>query len=80
MPYSILIHIQNTDPVMGEVDELPEKSDTMVAVKNPRRQDGKDIPYLAENVTLVYWPVDKLNYIEVLASGDEEELISFVRE
>lgn len=80
MAYSLLIHIQNADPVLGEVDELPGKADTMVLLKNPRRQDGKDLPYLAENVSTVYWPIERLNYIEVLASGEEEEIIGFVRE
>jgi hypothetical protein len=49
-------------------------------VRNPRRLDGKDIHYLAENVVTVIWPIDKLNFIEVLASEEEEEIISFVRE
>lgn len=80
MTYTLLLHVQNSDPVMGETDELPNATDTMVVVKNPRRMDGKDLHYLAENVLTVYWPIDKINFIEVLSEGEEEEIIGFVRE
>lgn len=80
MTYTLVIHIQNSDPVMGEADELPSPSDTMVMVKNPRRVDGKDLHYLAENAMTVYWPIERINFIEVLSEGEEEEIIGFVRE
>ena len=77
---TLIIHIQNEDPVLGEVDELPSPSDLMLVVKNPRRRDGKDISYLDANVMTVIWPISRVNFIEVMSSGDEEEIISFVRE
>ena len=80
MTYTLVIHVQNSDPVMGETDELPSPTDTMIVVKNPRRMDGKDLHYLAENVLTVYWPLDRINFIEVLSEGEEEEIIGFVRE
>lgn len=77
---SVLVHIQNEDPVLGEMDALPGVTDTLVVVKNPRRKDGKDIHYLETNVSTVVWPLTRVNYIEVMPSGEEEEIISFVRE
>ena len=49
-------------------------------VRNPRRVDGKDLTYLAENVTLVYWPIERMNFIEVLSDEEEEKIFGFVRE
>lgn len=80
MPFTLVLHVQNQDPVMGEVDEIPSPTTTLIALKNPRRMDGKDLHYLAENVVTVLWPVDKLNFIEVLMGEEEEQLIGFVRE
>lgn len=77
---SVIIHIQNEDPVLGEIDELPAASALLVIVKNPRRRDGKDLPYIDMNVNTVIWPTSRINFIEVLPSGEEEEIISFVRE
>ena len=80
MAYTLVVHIQNSDPVVGEADALPGPSDTMVVLKNPRRLDGKDISYLAENVLTVYFPLERIHFIEVLSEGEEEEIIGFVRE
>jgi hypothetical protein len=76
----VLVHIQNEDPVLGEMDALPGCADTMVLVKNPRRKDGKDIHYLEANVSTVMWPIYKISFIELMPAGDEEQIISFVRE
>ena len=77
---SVLIHINNEDPVLGEVDALPSPTDVTVMVKNPRRRDGKDLHYLEANVSTVIWPMNRINFIEIMPSGEEEEIISFVRE
>ncbi|MCK4897777.1 MAG: hypothetical protein KAS38_03295 [Anaerolineales bacterium] len=80
MPYTLILHIVNTDPVVGEVDELPSPTDSLVAISNPRMRDGTDVEYLAENITIVYYPVDRINFIEVITGVEDEEIIGFVRE
>ncbi len=77
---TIILHILNEDPVLGEIDDLPSPSDQIITVKNPRRRDGKDISYLDTNVMTVIWPISRISFIEIMSSGDEEEIISFVRE
>jgi hypothetical protein len=77
---TLILHVQNQDPVMGEVEEMPSPTDSLVILKNPRRVDGKDLHYLAENVTTVLWPVDRLNFIEVMSSEEEDQIMGFVRE
>jgi len=77
---SVIIHISNEDPVLGEIDDLPGAGDSIILVKNPRRRDGKDIAAIDPNVMLVIWPFTRVNYIEVLPSGEEEEIITHVRE
>ncbi len=77
---SIIMHIYNEDPVLGEIDELPKSDDTMLVVKNPRRRDGKDLQYLDVNVNKTIWPLSRISFIEVLPSGKEEEIITVVRE
>jgi hypothetical protein len=80
MPITVVLHVQSAEPILCEVDELPDPGDQSIRVKNPRRIDGKDLSYLAENVQTVIWPLDKLNFIEVLTSEEEEKVIGFVRE
>jgi len=80
MSIPIILHIKNTEPILGEIDEAPKLSDTIIKVSNPRTRDGKDLILLQHNVVTVYWPVSAINFIEVLPSEDQERLIGFVRE
>jgi hypothetical protein len=80
MAYSIILHIAGESSILGEIEELPKSTDTIIMVSNPRMRDGKDIHYLEHNVVKVIWPIDKLTLIEILESEEEESLIGFVRE
>ena len=80
MPITILLHIAGEEPIVGEIDELPQPSDNMLVVQNPRKRDGKDLHYIDNQVTTVIWPWSRINFIEVLPSGEEDRIIGFVRE
>ena len=80
MPQTIILHISGEPSIVGEMEELPKPSDTLLIVSNPRLRDGKDVHYLEHNVVKVIWPVDKITLIEILESEEEENLIGFVRE
>jgi len=81
MAISVILHISNEEPIAGEIEEIPASGDTVLIVSNPRRRDGKDLTYISEeDVTTVIWPWDKINFLEILPSEDEEEIIGFVRE
>jgi len=77
---SVIVHIMNEDPVIGEIENIPSPGDVLLIVKNPRKKEGKDLQYIEPNVTTVIWPVSRINFIEVLPTGDEDEIITFVRE
>jgi hypothetical protein len=80
MATTVLLHLSGEDPVLGEIEEVPTATDTIVTINNPRRRDGKDLPYLDGNVVTVVWPMHRVNFIEILPTAEEEELIGFVRE
>lgn len=77
---TLLLHIMNEDPILGECENLPGVSDYLIMLKNPRKRDGKDLIYLDPNVTQVYWPITRINFIEIVPTGEDDEIISFVRE
>jgi hypothetical protein len=79
MAFTVLIHIANEQPILAEMEKLPAP-DTIIIVQNPRGRDGKDLTFLAQNVTTVVWPVSRLTYLEVLPSEQEEKVVGFVRE
>jgi len=80
MTYKLLFHLHNDDPLIGEVDELPDRTDQIITINNPRRKDGKDIHYLEGNVVTIILPVVRITFIEILPSELEEKIISFVKD
>jgi hypothetical protein len=80
MPTTVQIHVNNEDPIVAEIESLPDSADTLIVASNPRMRDGKDVRYLAPNVTMLILPVSRINFIQVLPSGDEEKVIGFVRD
>ncbi len=80
MPYTVIIHPTGEEPIIGEVENLPQTTDLIITINSPRRIDGKELHYLTESVLTVIWPINRLNFIEVLPTKAEEEIIGFVRE
>lgn len=80
MSISIIMHLTNEDPVVGELENLPEQSDQVVIINNPRLKDGKDLHYLESEVTTMIVPWHRINFIEIIPSAELEDIITFVRE
>jgi len=80
MAYGVILHVAGDVPIFGEIEELPDASSTIITVSNPRSREGKDLHYLQAEVVQVIWPIEKLNFIEIMPSEDDEQIIGFVRE
>jgi hypothetical protein len=81
MSITLILHIANEDPVLCEVEELPDVHDQIIIVHNPRLRDGKDLHYLSDEVTMMILPWHRVTFIEVMPSSqDLDDVITFVRE
>ena len=81
MSTTIILHIANEEPILCEVEKMPEPTDQIVTISNPRRRDGKDLHYLEDEVTTMIVPWHRVTFVEVMPSAAEmEEVITFVRE
>ena len=80
MTHTLVFHIHNDDPIVGDVDELPGRNDQLITINNPRRKDNKDIHYLDGNVVTIILPVVRITFIELLPNESEEGIISFVKD
>jgi hypothetical protein len=77
---TLQIHMMNEEPIVAEVEALPAPDDNLIVAMNPRQRDGKDLRFLAANVTTVLLPVNRVIYIQVLPSTEEERIVGFVRD
>lgn len=80
MTHTVIVHLNNEDPVVGEVEQLPAPTDTLLTLHNPRRRDGKDVPYISVGILTVILPLRQITFIEVSSGEGEEQIITFVRD
>ena len=80
MPYEVILHLQNEDPVLAEMDSLPDPTHQCVYIVNPRRRDGRSLHYVTEGATSFIFPWSRITFIEVMESEDDKEVVEFFRE
>ena len=74
---TVIVHLVSQDPILAEVDKLPDVSDQMVTLLNPRARDGKSLHYVGDQTLSVILPVHRITFIEVLpdeAGQDDVDL------
>lgn len=77
---SVIVHINNEDAVVCEMEDMPETGSVYITLLNPRFRDGGDLHYLDENVTSMMLPWHRVNFVQILPSGETEDVIGFVRD
>ncbi len=72
MTYMLLVHLANEDPIIVETENLPAENATCIIGMHPRRRDNKEVHFILPDVTQVIFPMGRINFVEVLPSGEEE--------
>jgi hypothetical protein len=80
MSYTVLVHLSNEDPIVAEMEKLPDPQDQIIVVSNPRMRDGKEIHYVMPEVQTLIFPWNRVTFIEVMPTEEEEDIVSFIRE
>jgi hypothetical protein len=80
MSVTVIVHIVNEEPIVCEVDELPDPLAQSMLLNNPRMRDGKELGFLEEDVSRIIVPWHRINYVQVLPSAEAEDIIGFVRD
>ena len=76
---SLIVHINNEDAIVCEMEEMPNPDAAFMVLHNPRLRDGNDLHYLDEEVTSMMVPWHRVNFVQILPSAETEEVIGFVR-
>jgi hypothetical protein len=80
MAIEVIIHLHNEDPIVAELDEMPQPTDQSIVLTNPRRRDGRSVHYITEGATAFIFPWTRISFIEVMAAEEEAEVVEFFRE
>lgn len=81
MAITILIHMVGEDPIVAEVNQMPNSADQFLICQGPHRRDGKDVSYLQPETHSMLIPWHRIHCVEFLTPAEaREEVITFVRE
>lgn len=69
---TLLVHINNAEPIKIDVEDMPKPTDFAILGKNPREKTDKDVGWIEEGVTTVMFPWWRVTFIEVLPSAEDE--------
>lgn len=69
MPYKIILHISNEDPITADMDQLPTSSSTIISFKNPKTRDGKQINWASVGSTSFIMPLHRISFIEIIGEA-----------
>ncbi len=78
--YTLYVHIEGLETSVMDVEELPKETDTLIVGRNPRKRDGKVLPYLLDEVNTIIIPLNRITFIELMSEQEDEELETFIRE
>ena len=80
MTVTVIVHIANEEPIVCEIESLPDAKDQLILLSNPRLRDGKELKYLEEEVSRMVVPWHRINFVQILPSAEAEDVIGFVRD
>ena len=79
--YEVVIHLHNEDPILAEMEMLPDPTHQSIMITNPRRRDGKALSYVTEGARVFVFPWSRISFIEVMGGEEaEKEVEEFFRE
>lgn len=80
MSIEVILHLHNEDPVLAEMEKLPNPADQCVTITHPRRRDGQSLHYITEGATAFIFPWSRISFIEVMEAEEAEEIVEFFRD
>jgi hypothetical protein len=80
MSMEVIVHLFNEDPIIAEMENMPDPTHQTVVLTNPRRRDGRALHYVTEGATAFIFPWSRITFIEIMETEEEKEVVEFFRE
>jgi hypothetical protein len=80
MSMEVVIHLLNEDPILAELEEMPDPTHQSIVITNPRRRDGRPLHYVTDGATSFIFPWNRITFIEIMETEEAREVIEFFRD
>ena len=76
----VILHVLNEDPILADMEAMPDPTHQTVYITNPRHRDGRPVHYITEGATGFLFPMTRISFIEIMEAEKSEEVVEFFRE
>ena len=80
MAIEVILHVMNEDPIVAEMEAMPDPTHQSIVIQNPRRRDGRALHYVTEGATSFIFPWSRITFIEIMETEEAKEVVEFFRE
>lgn len=80
MSLEVIVHLLNEDPILAELEDMPDPTHQSIVLTNPRRRDGRPLHYITEGATVFIFPWNRITFIEIMETEEAREVVEFFRE
>jgi|SwirhisoilCB2_FD_contig_91_2051501_length_1215_multi_10_in_0_out_0_3 hypothetical protein len=81
MAIRVILHVHNEDPIVAEVDDLPDPSHNYLLIRNPRKRDGKVLNHVTDGATAFIYPWTRITFVEIMDETQQSNsVVPFFRE
>ena len=74
MSIEVIVHFINEDPVVAEIDELPDPTHQNIVLTNPRRRDGRSLHYITEGARAFIFPWSRISFTLLNNTSEEDSV------
>jgi len=75
MARTVIIHLLNQDPIVADMEMLPNEDAAFITFSNPRMRDDKNVGWATPGARSFIFPWSRINFIEVMTSKEEESSV-----
>lgn len=68
---TLLVHVNNSEPIKLDVEQMPTTIDQVIIGKNPRERTDREVTWIDEGVTTIIVPWWRITFIEVLPNPSD---------
>lgn len=76
----VIVHLMNEDPILADMETLPDPAHNSIFLTNPRRRDGRSVHYITQGATGFIFPMTRVTFIEIMQEEEAKEVVEFFRE
>jgi len=76
----VIVHMLNEDPILADMEAMPDPAHNSIYITNPRRRDGRPVHYITQGATGFIFPLTRITFIEIMEPEKAEEVVEFFRE